>query len=151
MTLLEKLKKSRQTLVTVEERAFTIRRPTPMEALEWLGNIDGETTAQWFAEHFNLNSNSWRAAAWYAVTHFVDGWALQEIDLVPGGTGADVPFDTALLQEWLLDNPATLNGLAVAIFQAWLTYLQARDDDQKKSQTGSTIERSMSSSAAASA
>lgn len=147
MTPIEKLKKSRQQLVTVHDKTFTIRRPTPMEALEWLGNLDNAETTRWFNDHFTLSSQSWRSAAWYAVEHFVDDWQLQEIDILPGGTGAPLSFDCNLLKEWLLDYPAILNGLSVAIFEAWISYLQAREDDQKKLQTGSTTEPSPSNSA----
>lgn len=148
MALIDQLKKSRQQLVTVEGKTFTIRRPTPMEALDWIGNVDSETTSSWFQEHFTLGSKTWRDAAWQAVERFVDDWQLQEIDIVPGGTGAPVPFDVDLLKDWLQDYPGILNGLAVNVFQLWLSYLQAREEEQKKLQTGSTTEPSPSNSAA---
>ncbi len=147
MTLIEKLKKSREKNVVIDGHTFTIARPTPMQALEWLGNVDVNTTKAWFDSNFALSSASWREAAWYAIAHFVVDWDLQEIDLIPGGTGASVAFDVELLHEWLLDNPAVLNQLALAVYEAWIVYLQQREDDEKKSQSGSTTEPSPSNSA----
>ncbi|MBE0435700.1 MAG: hypothetical protein IBX56_07850 [Methylomicrobium sp.] len=138
--LIEKLRKARQSNVTIENHRFTIRRPTPMEALEWLGQIDAETTQRWFDEHFSLALPSWRPAAIYAIRHFVDGWDAKEIDLIPGGTAVDVPFDVDLCLEWIQDHPQILNGIAVAIFEAWLNYLQNREADEKKLKSGSTTE-----------
>lgn len=134
--LLEKLKRARQINVTAGGFGFTIRRPTPMEALEWLGEIDADTTRAWFAEHFSLKSSTWREAAWYAVRRFVVDWQLNEIDIIPGGTDVRVEYDNDLMCEWLKDQPSVFNELAVGIYESWLTYLTQRESDEKKSQTG---------------
>lgn len=134
--LIDKMRAARQRVVSVDGHSFTIRRPTPLDAMEWLGNLDAATSQAWFDNHFTLKSESWRKAAWYAVLHFVDGWDLKESDLIPGGTPESIAFALDVFEEWLRENPSTLNGLAVDIFTLWLLHLQQAESDEKKPPTG---------------
>lgn len=134
--LLDKMRAARQRSVEVAGHHYTIRRPTPMDAMEWLGNLDAETTQAWFKDNFNLKSESWRQCAWYAVLHFVDGWDLKEIDLIAGGTPESIAFSLEVFEEYLRENPVVLNGLAVDIFTLWLVHLQNVESDEKKPAAG---------------
>jgi hypothetical protein len=138
--LLEKIKKSRQSVVNIDGHAYTIRRPTPMDAMEWLGNVNTAETQRWFEQHFNLKSPTWRKAAWYAVLHFVDGWDLTELDIYSGGDAKPAAFTLDVFEEYLRDHPSTLNRLAVEIFSLWLAHLQQLESDEKKPPSGSTAE-----------
>jgi len=136
--LLEKLKKSRQTGVTAGGFSFTITRPTPMEAMVWLklqnGNaLSMEDMQAFFQEHFSLQNESWRQLAQYACEHFVVDWQLTELDIIPGGTGAVLPFDKDVFLLWIQDHPSIVTELGFMVFDAWLKYLEANSDNEKKS------------------
>ncbi len=140
--LIEKLKKARQSNVEVEGRTFTITRPTPMQAMEWLVGLGGVALSQdelklFFEQHFSLHNETWRNLATAAIEGFVIDWpGLQEIDLIPGGTGVPVAFDRELFLLWVQDYPAIVTGLGYHIFESWLNYLAAQDADEKKPETG---------------
>ena len=139
-SLLERLKKSRQSVVTIDDHVYTVRRPTPMDAMEWLGNVNALESQKWFDDNFTLKSVSWRKAAWYAVLHFVDDWDLTELDIYSGGDAKPAAFALDVFEEYLRDHPSTLNRLAVEIFSLWIAHLQQLESDEKKPQTGSTAE-----------
>jgi len=51
---------------------------------------------------------------------FVTGWAgIKELDIIPGGDGAEVPFSTALFMEWVADQPEVWDPLASAIISSY--------------------------------
>ncbi len=133
--LIEKMRAARQRDIEINDHHYTIRRPTPMEAMEWLSSADN-TKPTWMAEPFSLKSKGWRDAAWYAVNHFVDGWDVKEIDLIPGGVSVPVPFSVELLGEWLLDRPDVLSQLTIRILDLWIDYNNQQVDDEKKPETG---------------
>lgn len=142
MSLIEKLKKARQSNVEVEGRTFTITRPTPMQAMEWLVGLGGVALSQdelklFFEQHFSLHNETWRNLATAAIERFVIDWpGLQEIDLIPGGVAIPVAFDRDLFLLWVQDYPAIVTGLGYHIFESWLNYLAAQDADEKKPETG---------------
>jgi len=144
MSLIDKLKKSRQTNVDVDGKIFTITRPTPMQAMIWLTGIDGNPLSQedakkFFDEHFSLHNDVWRKLAQDAIEKFVVDWpGMQEIDIIPGGVGAPVAFDNDLFLLWVQDHPATVTQLGYKIFESWLNYLSAQEADEKKSETGTS-------------
>lgn len=147
--LIDKLKKSRQTDVPVEGKNFTIRRPTRMEAMDWLGDIDAETYRQFFEQQFTLNNKKWQVLAWEGLRRFVDDWpGMQEIDIIPGGVGASLPFDRELFLEWVQDHPDIVTQLGYHILMTWMQYLQAQEDAEKKPETGSPAAALQSSQAA---
>jgi hypothetical protein len=141
-----KIKKARQTDVPIDGKTFTIRRPTPLEAMEWLGDIDADKAKSFFEQRFSLKNAEWRALAWESLRCFVDDWpGMQEIDIIPGGVGAPLAFDREVFLEWVKDHPDIITQLGYHILMAWMNHLQAQDDMEKKSQTGSPVEASQNS------
>jgi hypothetical protein len=146
--LIAKLKKSRQTDIPIDGKTFTIRRPTPLEAMEWLGDIDAEKAKAFFEQRFSLKNTAWRTLSWEALRRFVDDWpGMQEIDIIPGGVGAPLAFDREVFLEWVKDYPDIIAQLSYHILMAWMNHVQAQDDMEKKSQTGSQVEASQDSPA----
>jgi hypothetical protein len=146
--LIDKLKKSRRNDVTVEGKTFTIRRPTRMEAMDWLGDLDADAYKRFFEQQFSLSDKQWKALAWEGLRRFVDDWpGMQEIDIIPGGVGAPLPFDRDLFLDWVQDHPAIITQLGYQILMAWMQYLQTQEDAEKKSSTGSPGAASPSSQA----
>jgi len=109
MSLIDKIRKARETEAEADGRKFTIRRPTDEEFEEFreagLGN---------------------RAAMMYLVRAFTIGWELTELDLIPGGDGVAVPFDSALFADWVADQPATWAPLALAVVGAYNAHTDKR-------------------------
>lgn len=135
--LLEKLKKSRQLDVDAGGHAFTITRPTPMQAMEWLKQQNGDALSMenmqaFFNEHFSLHNDVWRQLAQYACEHFVVDWKLTELDVIPGGTGATLAFDKDVFMLWIEDHPNIVTEIGFHVFNAWLNYLEANSDNEKK-------------------
>lgn len=110
MSLIEKLKKSRETAVEVEGFRFTIRRPTDQEA----------TTLK-------------KATYIEIAQRFVVGWAgVKEIDLVPGGNPVETPFDADVWREWCADRPDFWQPISGAVMDAYRLHREAQDDTKKK-------------------
>jgi hypothetical protein len=57
---------------------------------------------------------AWRELTWSELLGrcVVDWRGVRVIDLVPGGTVADAPFESEALIEWLSDNPDLMGALA---------------------------------------
>lgn len=143
MNLIDKLKKARQTNVEVSGKIFTITRPTPMQAMEWLMGMDGnplsaDAMKTFFDEHFSLHNENWRKLAQAAIEQFVVDWpGMQEIDIIPGGVGTPVVFEKELFLLWVQDHPEMVTQLGYNIFESWVNYLAAQDADEKKFAIGS--------------
>jgi len=140
--LLEKLKKSRQTNVEVDSKSFTITRPTPMEAMEWLNDMGGNPLASedvklFYAEMFTLKNLLWRRLAQTAIERFVVGWpGMQEIIIIPGGSSVELPFDKELFLLWVQDHPKIVTELGFHIFSAWLGHINEVDKELGKPLAG---------------
>jgi hypothetical protein len=140
---LEKLTKSRQTVVEAGGKNFTILRPTPMQAMDWLIGMGGdplspEQVKRFIDEKFSLNNKEWRALAQTAVERFVVDWpGMTELDIIPGGIGASIPFDKELFLCWVEDHPGIITTLGYRVFGAWIDYLNAEKVSEKKPETGS--------------
>ena len=104
MSLLDKIRKARETSVPIDGRNWTIRRPTDEEASQFgkSGLLD-------------------------IVKRFVIGWELTELDLIPGGDGASVKFDPELFAEWVADQPQVWEPLGTAILEAYKAHTDKRD------------------------
>ena len=90
MSIIDKLRKSRQSRVEVNGVALILRRPTDLEWFEMRGSID---TRRLLA--------------------FVDGWdGVTEGHIIIGGDPHPLPFDRDLCVAWLEDSP-DLMGVAV--------------------------------------
>lgn len=110
MSLVEKIRKARETTVEAGGFKFTIRRPTALEVAEMPATSRGR-----------------------AVLPYIIGWeGVREIDVVPGGAAHPLPFDAAACAEWLGDRIDILAPLATQVFDAYAAYI-SRLEDQKKS------------------
>jgi hypothetical protein len=110
MSLIDKLRKARETVVEVEGFKFTIRRPTDEEAIS-LRNIT-------FVD---------------VVKRYVVGWSgVQELHLIPGGDPREVPFDADLWREWCTDHPEFWQPLSSAILDSYQHYRKSQDETKKK-------------------
>lgn len=113
MSLAEKLRKARESVVPVGGFGFTIVRPTELEMIEMRAG----------------NQPKGRA-----VLPYVIGWdaAVTSLALgVPGGDAHPVLFDPVLRNEWLTDRIDLLQPLADAVFEAYRAH-EARQEDAKK-------------------
>jgi hypothetical protein len=110
MSLIDKLRKARETVVEVEGFKFTVRRPTDQEAIN-LRDITFIEVAQ----------------------RYVVGWAgVQELHLIPGGDGREVGFDADLWKEWCADHPEFWQPISTAVMDAYQKHRQEQDETKKK-------------------
>jgi hypothetical protein len=143
---LEKLTKSRQTVVEAGGKNFTITRPTPMQAMDWLVNAVGDPLShdevkQFITDQFSLHNTAWRNLAQTAIEKFVVDWpGMQELDIIPGGIGAPISFDRDLFLLWVQDHPSTITNLGYRIFKTWVDYLEAQQAAEKKPENGTSQE-----------
>jgi hypothetical protein len=109
-TLIERIRRARETTVEASGFKFTVRRPTDLEMHEMQGGIPmGEV-----------------------LKRFVTGWdGVTELDLAPGGTGTPVVFDTALFAEWIADRPDLWAPLTQGVLAAWNAHQAALEESAK--------------------
>jgi hypothetical protein len=116
MPLIAKLKKARETLVSVSGFNFTIRRPTDLEVL----NLRGAELKQGDI-----------------MSRFVVDWGeMKEIDIIPGGNPVPVPFDSDLFMAWAADRPDLWGPLTDAILTAYADHQAQVAESLGKSSTG---------------
>lgn len=111
MSLIDKIKAARQSVVTVGALSYTITRPTALSL-----------SAGWesgFAKEAVLR-------------RYVVGWNHQEIDLIPGGSPVLVPFETELFIEFVADLPETIGALLAAINDLYDSHNKASEIEEKK-------------------
>jgi len=96
--LIDKIRKSRETQALACGHNFTVRRPTDLE----VSVLRGTTIKQGDL-----------------LEKFVTSWDLKEVDIIPGGDGAPVPFSTELFMEWVADQPDVWGPLSSAILTAY--------------------------------
>lgn len=113
MSLVEALRKSRETIVTSGAFEFTIKRPTDYDAVK-------------FAKMEQLE----------ILTEFVEGWNVKEIDVVPGGTSEVAPFSKELFKEWIKEDLMLWSPLIEQIQSAYIDHKKAKDDALGKPATG---------------
>lgn len=106
MSLIEKLRKSRETLVPAGGYEFTIRRPTDLEVHEY--------------RNLSLKFSE-------LLKNFVVNWNLTELDIVPGGTGVAVVFSSELFMEWVADRDDLWDVLVKAILESYETHRVAQE------------------------
>ena len=110
MNLIEKIRAAREQKVSIGKGTFTIRRPTDEEAIQFSRDDVGLVEI---------------------VKRFTTGWNLQEIDLIPGGSPTDIPFDGALFSEWVADQPEVWEPLGQAVLNAYRAHTEKRDTAEK--------------------
>jgi len=108
-TLVDKIRKLRESTVDVGKFKFIIRRPTDSEALSM--------------RHLPMKD---------IVDQFVVGWQnVQEIDVIPGGNPTDVAFDKELWAEWSSDRPDFWQPITTAVTDAYLRHRSAKEEAEK--------------------
>jgi hypothetical protein len=100
MSLAEKIRRAREQKVEAGGFTFTVRRPTELEM-------------------FALREHLQQQDIGVLMPFVVDWKGVQELDLIPGGNPIEVPFDAETCAEWLADNAAVLNELAIAIIKSY--------------------------------
>lgn len=108
MSLIDKIRKARETGIEAGGYKFTIRRPTDEEAI-----------------HFG------KSGLLDIVKKFVIGWEMTELDIIPGGDGSPVKFDAELFSEWVADQPEVWEPLGTAILDAYKTHSEKRVSAEK--------------------
>jgi hypothetical protein len=117
MSLIDKIKKARETQVEAGGYTFTVRRPTDMEVIDIRGSDQ-------------LKQGD-------IMQRFVLGWSgVTELDIIPGGSNTPVEFDTALFMEWVADRPQLWAPITSAILEAYGLHQQRLDDALKKPAPG---------------
>lgn len=112
MSLVEKLRKSRESLVEVDGHQYTIRRPTEAEQAEAFGER--------------------KITGIEIVRLFVVAWDLNEIDVIPGGSPVPVEFNAELWSEYVNDKPELWTPLSQAIIDAIVQHREKVDGAVKK-------------------
>lgn len=109
MSLIEKLKRARESTVEVGGFTFTVRRPTDLEMFELRNSLGPR-----------------------GLLKFVVGWGgVKESDLFNGGDPHPVAFDQDVCAEWLSDRAELLSTVVAKVRE---TYYQAKGklDDSAK-------------------
>ena len=116
--LIERLKRARERSVEINKIKFTVRRPTDMEIVEMREQASNMPQSE-------------------VLKRFVVDWSgVKESDLVPGGTGVNVPFDSDLFMEWVVDQPKVWSPLSDAITEEYEKHVKALEKSEKKPENG---------------
>ena len=114
--LIDKIRKSRQRIVEIGALKFTVRRPTDMEISDMQRSKVQQSEI---------------------LRRYVVGWAgITELDIIPGGTGVAVDFDTDLFMEWVADRPKLWAPLTEAITSLYVEHAKLLEDAEKKPESG---------------
>lgn len=109
MSIIDKLRKSRQSRVEVNGVALILRRPTDLEWFEMRGSIDARR-----------------------LLAFVDGWdGVTEGHIIIGGDPHPLPFDRDLCVAWLEDCPDLMGAAVNGVIEAYQSHQKRRADDSK--------------------
>ena len=111
-SLIEKMRKARETRLAIAGVNLTIRRPTDLESTE-------------------LRFSGTREAV-KGISRFVVDWdGMREIDLVPGGEDKPVAFDRELFELWLEDQPEAWEILVNGVLAAYKAHAKKHEADLK--------------------
>lgn len=117
MSLTEKIRKARQSVVVHGSWRFTITRPTDMDMLEF--------------------QSAGRVTQGELLKRFVIGWdGVNETDIIPGGSGVPVAFSVELFAEWIADRPYLWDALTGAIINSYRAHEKSLEDAAKNSTPG---------------
>lgn len=109
MSLIDKLRSSRRTPLTIGAYTFQISRPTDLE----MALLGDKTTEHIFKK-------------------YVVDWNVKEIDIIPGGSPVVVPFDADLFYDWVSDHPDLWNPISDAIINSYKLHIEHREGSEKK-------------------
>lgn len=112
MSLVDKLRKSRESVVEAGGHKFTIRRPTEAEQAIVFGDK--------------------KVKAIELVRLFVVAWDLNEIDLIPGGNPTPAAFDSELWAEYVDDKPELWEPISKAVIDSILLHREKVEGAVKK-------------------
>lgn len=111
-SLIEKIRRARESTVSAGGLKFTVRRPTDLEMLDI--------------------QRAGAVSQGDILARFVTGWeGVKELDLVPGGVGVPVAFDAALFAEWIADRPDLWAPLTNAVVDSYKQH-EARLAEESK-------------------
>lgn len=110
MSLIDKIRKARETSVEVGGHTFVVIRPTDEQALGFSRN---DITVVDIVRRFTV------------------GWDLIELDIYSGGGSENVPFSADLFGEWVADNPDVWEPLGNAIMAAYKAHSDKRSESVK--------------------
>ncbi len=126
MSLIERIKKARESQVEVDGVRFTIRRPAEQEAIHEL-----------FEKPSDSEQILLKVSAEQLLSRYVVDWSgIDEADLIPGGSPVPVPFSTELFILWAKDHLKVWNQLSQAIIEAYFSYMAAKDEALGKLKAG---------------
>lgn len=110
----EKMRRARESKVTIGGHGFTVRRPTQLQIV------------QMQREHGGMSLEG--------AVQFYTAWDFTELDLgLPGGTGAEVPFEHEALQEWVADHPEHWADFIKGVTDAYQKHQAKLEEDSKNS------------------
>ncbi|MDP3322643.1 MAG: hypothetical protein Q8S71_03750 [Hydrogenophaga sp.] len=112
MSLIDKIRKARETTVEANGKKFTIRRPTEAEQAVFYKNP--------------------KFTPLDMVRQCVVGWDLQEIDVIPGGDPILLAFTHELWVEYVNDNSELWKPLSEAIKESVRTHNEKVERAEKK-------------------
>ena len=105
MSLVEKIRKARETKVEAGGFTFVIRRPTGLEMAEMPAISRGR-----------------------AILPYVIGWeGVREIDIAPGGDPHPLKFDADVCAEWLTDRLDLLAPVVDSVFGSFKQHADQRE------------------------
>lgn len=115
MSLIDKIKKARESNVVINGVTFTILRPTDYEAITMLERVSSKDL----------------------IAQFVIGWkGINELDMLAGGSPDPVLFSTEVFIAWAEDNIEVWPELVDAITEAYRAYRARKDESLGKLETG---------------
>lgn len=112
MSLIQKIRASRESTVEVGGAKFIIRRPTEAEQSEYFGDQ--------------------AVSSLEVIRRCVCGWNLQEIDVVPGGNPVPLEFSQELWAEYVDDHRELWQPIFDAIIDSIVADRKKREDAAKK-------------------
>lgn len=111
-TLIEKLRKSRQVVITVGDFTFFARRPTDAEAATMI-------------------YHSW-SEAMQSMAYLLYDWSgVKESNIIADGTDSEVEFDSDLAADWLLDMPELWEPIVSGIHDAYDSHRKKQEAQGK--------------------
>jgi len=109
MSLIDKLRKSRQSRLECGGFALILRRPTDLEWFEMRGKVDARK-----------------------LLAFVDGWdGVTEGHMIVGGDPHPLPFDAQVCAAWLEDEPELMGRVVDAVMKSYQAHQERREQDSK--------------------
>lgn len=109
MSLIDKIRKARESRVEAGGFGFSIRRPTGLEMIELQNQPRGR-----------------------AILPFVVGWdGVTEGDLIPGGDPHPLAFDADVCAAWLEDRLDLLVPVSEAVFASFAEHAKRLEDAKK--------------------